>query len=253
MIPETLKQYLTFLVVLLLCGGGCMYMPYIPAQQADLEAVGLDEHTRARLQGQADPRPGDPEPTAGFRGRLAVVPLNTAWDGGFGHTADTEPGDRSISRLQQLAGIEQAFHARIDLTGYQEARRLGKEPPPIDLKKHLLETAQRTKADLLLVYTTGHNAKSLDLTLGVGQIFLLGFCPTVVFSAEAGTTAILMDAKTGYIYALTTGEGDDGAIGVGWGQAEKKAETASYAAQESFNEVVDRLEAAWPGLQGIYP
>lgn len=251
---ETLKYTLAFFVVLLVCGGGCMYMPYVPENQMDLKAIGLDEHTRARLQGQADPRPGDPEPATGFSGRLAVVPLHMHWDGFYGFTANTTPSDRSIERLEQLTGIDQAFLAVIDFRDYHEARRHSEEPPPkIDFKERLLQTAKATNADLVLAYTTGHRAKSFDLTLGIGQIFLLGFCPTVVFSADADTSAVLMDAKTGYIYALTTGEGDDGMVGIGWSQAKKKAKAASEAAEESFDEVVDRIEEAWPELQSIYP
>lgn len=253
MIHEAIKHYLAFFVVLLLCGGGCMYMPYVPAQQTDLKAVGLDEHTRARLLGQADPRPTDPEPKSGLGGRLAVVPLGMNWHYGYGHNATISPSDRAYESLAQLNGIENAYQAGLDLSEQEEAWRRGEELPEIDLAKKLLTDAQEHKADLLLIYTTGHNAKSFDLTLGIGQIFLLGYCPTVVFSAEATTTAILMDAKTGFIYATTEGRGDSGAVGIGWSQEAKKAEVASYAAEESFDQIVDQLEEAWPTLQSIYP
>ena len=252
MIHETIKNYLTFFVVLLLCGGGCMYMPYVPAQQTDLALVGLDEHTRARLEGQANSRPDDPEPTPGLNGRLGIVALQVNWQFGYGHTANILPSERTNDRLMQLDGIEHVYNAGIDLSEYYESLGRGEEPPKIDFKKMLLEDAQQQSSDLLLIYTTGHNAKSLDLTLGIGQIFLLGFCPTVVFSAEASTTAILMDAKTGFIYAATEGQGDDAAIGIGWGQAGKKAKAATNAAEEAFDQVVDQLEEAWPVLQGIY-
>ncbi len=250
---DVMKHYLAFFVVLLLCGGGCMYLPYIPEQQVDLNAIGLDEHTRARLKGQADPRPGDPEPKTGLGGRLAVVLLDMQLRGFHGLTANTAPSDDAIERLQRLVGIEEAFTAGIDFTDVQDAWCAGDELPSIDLKARLLETAQQTNADLLLAYTTGHSAKSFDLTLGIGQIFLLGYCPTVIFSAEADTTAVLMDAKTSYIYALTTGEGDDGKAGIGWGQAQNKANAATDAAAESLDEVVDRFEEAWPMLQSVYP
>lgn len=251
--PEVVKHYFHFFIVVLLCGGGCMYMPYMPAKQSDLKVVGLDEHTRARLLGQANPRPTDPEPEGQFGGRLGVVPWGADWEGVYGFTADVSPSEDAYERLSKLDGIARVYNAGLDLSDFHEARRRGEEPAPIDLKKRLLDDAHKHQTDLLLIYTTGHDAKAFDLTLGIGQIFLLGYCPTVVFTAEASTTAILMDGKTGYIYATTQGQGDSGAIGIGWSQAKKKAEVASDAAEESFDEVIDRLEEAWPMLQSVYP
>lgn len=253
MTHQAMKHYLTFFIVLLLCGGGCMYMPYIPAQQMDLKVVGLDEQTRARLMGQAEPRPNDPEPEAGLGGRLGIVPLGQTEHLIYGLTADISPTDEAYERLSKLQGVTHAYNAAIDRSDDAEAKQAGEARADIDFKKRLLDDAQTDQADVLLIYTTGHNAKAFDLTLGIGQIFLLGFCPTVVFNAEANTTAILMDAKTGYIYALTTGEGGDGAVGIGWGRAKKKAEAASNASAESFDDIINKLEAAWPTLQMIYP
>lgn len=255
--PDT-SAWLWFVLIVLVCGGGCMTMPYMPAKQQDLAVVGLDAHTRDRLHGTADPRPGDPKPGTRLAGTLHVCALPLVDDFRYGrpYGADTSPSAEAFERLAGLEGIDHALGLRIDLSEQLEQRREqvreGKQPDPIDVARLIFDAARQYDSDLLLVYTTGHEASQFDLTGNILQVLLLGFSPTVVANGDAQTQAVLIDAKTGYIYALTGGEGDGMAMGRGWNRAKTQRSAATRASKDAFDEVVDRLVAAWPALRAAY-
>lgn len=253
------QRVLGFVLLVLVCGGGCMTVPYVPQEKFAIEQIGLDQPTKDRLEGLADPKPGDPEPTPGLRGRLMLFYVTSArshdWHGRHawdGRVTDAGPSEQDLTRLEALRGIESVSTSAFIWPEPKWDEHDQLITTEVNVLQSMLADAEKTNADLLLVYTAEHSAKSIDLTLGLGQILLLGFCPTVIARGVSGIDAVLMDAKTGYIYAFTMGKGGGGAVGIGWETQRTKADAATSAMRDAMSEIVDNLEAAWPDLQAAY-
>ncbi|MEM1355409.1 MAG: hypothetical protein AAGH88_11050 [Planctomycetota bacterium] len=256
---------LGFVVVVMVCGGGCMSVHFLPQEQVELAAIGVDELTLARLNGEADPPEDGPQPHR-LEGRLVVV---HAWSleqrdrFGWWGMAQLNPSRRSIATLSALPGVEYAW--QVELADYfadqeqdrrEQARLAGLEyepnQSPINLPETLRAIAHDQDADLVLFVTSGTSARDFDAGLVIAQVLTLGLAPTVVINADATMTAVLLDAETGYAYAITQTEGDGFEMSSGWTRESNKRDQARVAVAEAFDQVVDRLEAAWPQMQASY-
>ena len=254
---ENLRGVMWFVLVVMVCGGGCMSMPYSPGVKDDLVWVGLDDHTRARLDGLADPRPSDPLPVSHLSGKLLVYQVNSRVNRNgelayYGWPVEGYASPKDCARLRRLAGISEV--ATLTPNWPEPVRNPDgtKTYPQIDPRRYLLEQARAQGGDLILLYTAGHDAHATDLTLGLAQILLLGFAPTVAVSADADLIALLIDAHSGYIYAIGQGKGGDLEVSNGWGRESSKREAASEAIQDALSDFVDQLEDAWPEIHGVY-
>ena len=236
-------------------------MSFQPQHPVALEQLGVDDHTRARAEGQADPRPTDPVPQSGLNGVLmvvAVAPYPTRYypAESNGEEVDT----RNLFNGAQVALTPAAHRAASKLSGltdvlipspiYEASDLSNRNPLTLET---LLLTAQESGADLLLIYTSRTDADATDVTLSIGAILTLGFGPTVVVSGEAELQAVLMDSHTGYVYALAEAEGDSLGMSGAWGRESEKMDEAEDAIEEAVDELIDRLEAAWPTMRAAYP
>lgn len=247
---EQTQNLMLFVLVVLVCGGGCMTMPYQQSDKLDLSWTGLDEQERQRLAGLADPAEDAPKPSAGMRGRLVVYAgvHKPYWHRLHLHNWPIAPSDDTIKRLESLDGIDSAGTLYID---WPEPEYVDDKLvyPKIDMQATLLEQARKARADLVLVYTSSHDAKAFDPTLYLAQVLLLGFAPTVVCGADAELEAVLIDAHSGYIYALGAGEGTGYDLTIGWAQSPGKFNAAEGAVKDALDDYVKNLEQAWPMMR----
>lgn len=241
---------LSFLVILA-AGGGCME-PYRSSEMVELKLLGVDDHTQARLNGAADLRPGDPAPVCNLHGEVLVLSLNyRIMRFADEHDELVEDIIAPISQLQGVTGV-----------GYQSVRHLintrnrdhaGDHLPATPLRQMLLDAATQAGADFLLVYMVRTDSDVTDITLTLGSMLTLGAAPTKVVTAEAELEAVLMDAQSGYVYALAQADGD------AWGMTNLVNRTRAqyredYEAQRvALRLLVERLEAAWPAMRAAYP
>lgn len=250
---ETLRWPLVFVLVVLVCGGGCIGPAYWGPMQNDLVMVGLDDHTRARLDGQANPRPSDPEPETGLSGKLIVYPFT-----GYVPTNDAVPDPQAYGqtpgKIGQLAGIEsvQGLNLHWSTTYPQpEDRR------PLSAKEYqrvLLDLAEEQGGDLLFVYVVKQmDGDEFDLTFSILPILTLGLAPTTFVSSEMELEAALIDVKTGYIYAVLSSKGDGLEITNFWNRGKNRHDARDEALSEATESLVEKLEAAWPMMQQAYP
>ena len=69
------QSVLLFVLVVMVCGGGCMSSRFLPHQQIGLSHIGVDDQTRARLEGKADTPDQGPQPETGLQGKLLIIHL----------------------------------------------------------------------------------------------------------------------------------------------------------------------------------
>lgn len=264
-VTETLNRHRFFFMFLavLVAGGGCMSAPFIPQSKVDLRQAGVGEATRSRLAGTADPAPDEPEPRAGISGKLMIAeispqPYASSWGGYynlqddpsynpntmfFAHRPHTPP--RYLARLKALDGIS-------DITVLVPVGPDGKDIGPLSLAS-LLQAARAADADLVLVYTASTDADAADITLSIGTLLTLGLAPTILVSGQAALEGVLIDAHTGYVYALSEAAGASRGLASDFGLPDGKRAEASDAIEDAVGMLVEQLTAAWPDLQAAYP
>lgn len=263
MTRETLRWPTVFVLIVLITGGGCLAVPFMGQQMEDMSYIGLDEHTHARLRGETNPRPSDPEPVASLSGKLLLYQLKLPreYPSLYGTQFSSLPiQDSDTKQLEQLASIESVGHLALhweerdqdqDTT---EPTEYTNEPTvtPKQFKEALLAGAQVRQGDLILVYTAGDKSDDYDPTLSLVSILTLGFAPTKIVTVDTTVQAALIDARSGYIYAVCAGEGDGWRFSNHWKRAQNKYPAAEDASKEAFNEMVKKLKAAWPAMQQVY-
>lgn len=254
MTREETRRILSFVLLVLICGSGCIMPRAWGPMNNDLAWVGLDEHTRARLEGSVDPKPNDPEPVSGLYGKLLIYPFTHHLPSNY-----AKPNARTYPQSEetpiQFAGITETQALTIQ---WEEDVPY---PRPDDYRaitaaeyrKALFDIIQEEQADLLLVYVvTDQEKKEVDATLSIAPILTLGLAPTTFVGTDMTLEAALIDAKTGYIYAVLGSEGDGLEITNFWNRYDNESEAQSEALQEGYQSLIDQLEEAWPAIQQAY-
>jgi hypothetical protein len=245
-------RFLLAFLTILVAGGGCM-RPYWPSEQVELRRLGVDEATSARLAGRADAPPGAPEPVCNLHGALLVVSLDHRNDGAARDHHDKVRA--MLGPLAELHGVSAVGFAS-GHTLYQVAftDQVGDPNAPVrPLGRALLDLAAREGADFLLVYTAATGAEVTDLTLTIGSTATLGTAPTKVVTGEAEVQAVLIDAVSGYVYALSDARGDAWGMTNYYNQVGAQYREDYEAQRVALRLLFDQLTAAWPDLRAAYP
>lgn len=116
--------------------------------------------------------------------------------------------------------------------------------PELHSDRELREAAARLKADMVVLYTfdtTFHDQNhSGPLTL-----VTLGIAATKKISVHVTASALIMDTRTGFIYAAfesTENQNVDASL---WSEAQKADLTRQAAERAAFGKLVDEFEKNW--------
>lgn len=249
------RRVLGFVLLVLICGSGCIYPRAWGPANNDLAWVGLDEHTRARLEGRVDPRPGDPEPASGLYGKLLIYPFTHHLPSNY-----AKPEARTFRESEdtpiQFAGITETqvltmlWEQDVPYPRPEDYRAI----TAAEYQQALFDILKQEQADLLLVYVvTDEQKNEVDATLSILPILTLGLAPTTFVSTDITMEAALIDAKTGYIYAVLGSKGDGLEITNFWNRYDNESEAQSEALREGYQKLIEQLEEAWPAIQQVYP
>lgn len=249
------RRVLGFVLLVLICGSGCIMPRAWGPMNNDLAWVGLDEHTRARLEGSVDPRPNDPEPVSGLYGKLIIYPFTDGIPSNYSKP-NARFHDQSEEAPLQFAGITETkaltihWEQEVPYPRPEDYRAI----TATEYQQALLNILKQEQADLLLVYVvTDQDRNEFDATLSILPILTLGLAPTTFVSADMTLEAALIDAKTGYIYAVLGSEGDGLEITNFWNRYDNESEAQSEALSEGYQSLIEQLEEAWPMIQQAYP
>lgn len=118
-------------------------------------------------------------------------------------------------------------------------------PPKFQSDRDLREVAARLKADMLLIYTfdTSFHNNDASTTLNV---ITLGISPTRRVNVHVTASALLMDTRTGFIYAaFESNEKRDVRTNV-WESRETADRARQDAEKAAFKKLVAEFEQNWP-------
>jgi hypothetical protein len=227
------------LAAVVLCSGCASYIP--PSGRADLTAISspaMQESFAAK-------------PAAVFPASIAAVRVQAPDYHSF--YTDHEGGVYGTGRYSVVTVHELEEDADLqDITklpgvgGFITISRL-LLPQQLDSDLPLREAAARLKADMLLLYTFDTSFHDNDAPVAL-TVVSLGLSPTRKVFVRVTASALLMDTRTGFIYAaFETNEKRELQSNV-W-ESGQTADRARQAAEKAaFEKLVDEFKNAWPSI-----
>ena len=121
-------------------------------------------------------------------------------------------------------------------------------PQTIESDKDLREAAARMQADVLLLYTFETTFRVQDHEVGPLNLIALGTLPNQEAKVVATASAVLIDVRTGYLYALAEATAEESQRSSIWSSDSAVDASRLRAEREAFMRLVDELEIAWRGV-----
>jgi hypothetical protein len=144
--------------------------------------------------------------------------------------------DTDIKRLESLP----------DVAGIIGISRL-LLPPHLRSEQDLREAAARLKADMVLLYT-------FDTTFHHGDaapplsVVTLGLSPTRHVSVHVTASALVLDTRTGFVYAAFEASEKRNPYSTSWSSKESADRARRDAEKAAFKELVAEFEKSWPRI-----
>jgi hypothetical protein len=232
---------LLFAGAILLFGIGCTtYIP--PSGRADLQGISTSASIKESFAAK---------PTAQFPASIAAIRIQAP--NYRSYSTDREGGVYNAPKYSVITAKEVEEAAELerlsklpDVAGFISISPLllsGK----LGSDRELREAAARLKAEMLLLYTfdTAFHTADASTTLTVISVGLL---PTRKISVHVTASALLVDTRTGFIYAALEANEKKTLISNGW-ESRESADRARRAAETSaFKKLVEEFEKNWPRI-----
>jgi hypothetical protein len=138
-----------------------------------------------------------------------------------------------IGKLAQVAGV----------TGVNRMLL----PAKLDGDREIREAAARLQADLVFLYTFDTVFFESDLSKPLTAI-TLGFSPTTQVFVTTTVSGLLLDTRTGYVYATYETTKKDRTLATAWGSREAADETRLKNERTAFGQMVEEFATTWPRL-----
>jgi hypothetical protein len=240
--PNPMKPLVT-LVTLSAAGlffGGCAsYVP--PGDRADFSSFASSEINESFAR----------KPTAAFPVGIAMVRVqepgyqsySTRHGGGvYGY------GQYSVFTTREVeseADVER-IAALSDVAGVSGLNRM-LLPKELRSDEELRNAAARLKAEMLVLYTFDTAFFDKDLMIPA-TILTLGAAPTKRVKVHVTASALVMDTRTGFIYATFEASEQREFTGSMWKKPEHADAARLDAERAAFKRLVDEFEGNWPRL-----
>ncbi len=235
---------------------GCATSYVVPGPRADMRAFGGGT-AGASAPGGASPQDSLAlKPAVTFPATLAFVRVQAPGYSSY-----------SVHRAADSATISSAYSviATREVEDDTQVDRLGRLPQiagtttisrmllPTELRsdRELRDAAARLHADLLLVYTFDTNFFETDQARPL-TVITLGLSPTRKFRVSTTVSALLLDTRTGYIYAAYDTTHKAEARSTSWSTGDTADETRRDNERQAFGQLMDEVEKTWPKLLAQY-
>ena len=154
-------------------------------------------------------------------------------------TRDVET-DGTVERIAKMPGV----------AGLAQLNRL-LLPPNLQTEADLREAAGRVQADILVLYTFDTDFYDRNYAAPL-SVVTLGLSPNKRAFVTTTATALILDARTGYVYggAETTEKSDQAANS--WTTDDAVDDTRRRTESRAFEKLVGELEKTWPMIAARY-
>jgi hypothetical protein len=230
--------YIIF-VVTVLCSGCATYIP--PSGRAELNAL---SSASMKEKFEAKPAAGFPAgitavrvQASGYRnyftereggvygqGRYSVITVKEVED-----DADMQ----RIAKLPQVGGL-------ISLSTLLLPQNLSSD-------QQLRDAAARLKADMVLLYTFDTSYHNNDASVAL-NVISLGLSPTRKVYVNVAASALLLDTRTGFIYAALEANEKRQVLSNAWESRETADRARRDAEKAAFKALVNEFEKNWPQI-----
>jgi hypothetical protein len=191
------------------------------------------------------------KPAAGFPAGIATVRVqapryknfNTEREGGvYGQgrysvvtvkEVEEEADIQRIARLPQVGGLITLSTLLL--------------PEQLQSHRELREAAARLKADMVLLYTFATSFHDNDASVALNAV-TLGLSPTRRVFVRVAASALLIDTRTGFIYAALEANEKRQMISNAWESRESADRARRDAEKTAFKSLVSELEKNWPKI-----
>jgi len=118
-------------------------------------------------------------------------------------------------------------------------------PQTLKSDAELREAAARLKADMVLLYTFDTSYHDNDASVAL-TVVTLGLSPTRKVFVHVNASAILIDTRTGFIYATFEAAEKRQVLSNAWESGESADRARRDAEKTAFQALVDQIETNWP-------
>ncbi len=241
--------WICFLFLMISLGGCASYLT--PGAAADFRAMGITEEAVRESTDFSIARRLERRPLASFPTALAVVRVQdrgyrSYTSRGYGSGAYTVVPSRDVEtedQFERIAGLPM-------VRGLAPLNRLVL-PDYFQSEEQLREGAAAVQADMLLIYT-------FDTTFWVENklaplgLLTLGLFPDDLARISSTVSAVLMDTRNGYVYALMEATAKKEKLANGWTKRSTVDAGRRQAETEAFEKLVREFESTWPRLLTEY-
>jgi hypothetical protein len=144
--------------------------------------------------------------------------------------------DTDIKRLESLP----------DVSGIISISRL-LLPPHLRSEQDLREAAARLKAEMVLLYTFDTTFHDNDAAPALSLV-TLGLSPTRHISVHVTASALVLDTRTGFVYAAFEASEKRTPYSTSWGSRETADRARRDAEKSAFKALVGEFEKNWPAI-----
>ncbi len=120
-------------------------------------------------------------------------------------------------------------------------------PQNLESDRELREAAARLKADMLLLYTFDTSYHNNDSLVAL-NVITLGLSPTRKVFVHVTASALLMDTRTGFIYAALEANEKRQLTSNAWESNESADRARRGAEKAAFKSLVSEFEKSWPQI-----
>jgi len=136
-----------------------------------------------------------------------------------------------IEKLQQVAGLVTINRLLL--------------PERLEGDREIRAAASRLQADLVFLYTFDTSFFDINVAKPL-SVITLGLSPTRKISAVTTCSALLIDTRTGYIYAAYEVTEKTETFSTSWGSRDSADEARRKNEQNAFKKLVDDFVTVWP-------
>lgn len=120
-------------------------------------------------------------------------------------------------------------------------------PATLESDGNLRSAAAALHADMLFIYTFDTTFTNDDFASPL-MVVTLGLFPGTTAKVSTTASGLLLDTRTGYIYAVATGHSKKSQLANAWTSKEEADDARLRAESDAFKELVTGIEQTWPKL-----